>query len=464
MDQKIYFYNTASRKKEEFKPIVENRAGMYSCGPTVYWNQHIGNMYAFIFDDLIVRTLRYLGYEVKWVMNITDVGHLTSDADEGEDKMEKGARREGISAWEVAKKYEKQFLESLDLLNVERPDVISKATDHIQEQIDLIKKIEKNGFTYRTSDGIYYDTSKFPGYGDFAHLDLEKIKEGARVEANPEKKNPSDFALWKFSPKDGTKRQMEWDSPWGVGFPGWHIECTAMSTKYLGETFDIHTGGEDHIAIHHTNEIAQGFAAFGHQTANVWMHNAFITVKGGKMSKSSGKIMTVQELQEKGYKPLAYRLMAISSHYKKGIDFSFEGLEAAQNALEKLTAAVAKWKNAGVGQINEEFKKEFVAAISNDLAMAEAMAIVWKLVKSDIPDADKLATILDFDRVMGLSLAKAEAETEEVVPFEIQKLAKARLQARENKDWAESDRIRDLIKEKGYVIEDTQKGSKIRRL
>ncbi|KKR67157.1 MAG: Cysteine-tRNA ligase [Microgenomates group bacterium GW2011_GWA2_40_6] len=247
----MIIYNTASRKKEELEPMVPGKVGIYSCGPTVYSSPHIGNMYAYICWDVLVRTLRYLGYEVKQVVNITDVGHLTSDADEGEDKMEKGSKKEGVSAWDLAKKYENEFLENLKLLNIEMPAVMPRATDHIAEQIELIRKIEANGFTYKINDGIYFDTAKFSGYGDFGHLDLEKIK--ARVETNLEKKNPADFALWKFSPKDGTKRQMEWESPWGIGFPGWHIECTAMSTKYLGNPFDIHTGGEDHIAIHHTN-------------------------------------------------------------------------------------------------------------------------------------------------------------------------------------------------------------------
>ena len=385
-------YNTLTRQKEEFKPISENEVGIYSCGPTVYSSPHIGNMYAYVCWDVLVRTFKYLGYKVNNVINITDVGHLTSDADNGEDKMERqsanmlyincskcnkiiptffAATKQAfdtgsfsnnsvncgfcgavnvfdkkdmffennysnrISVWEIAKKYENEFLENLKELNIEEPWKMPRATDHVQEQIDLIKKIENNGFTYKTSDGIYFDTSKFADYGKFANLNLEKLKEGARVEINEEKKNPTDFALWKFSPTD-EKRQMEWESPWGVGFPGWHIECTAMSTKYLGEIFDIHTGGEDHIAVHHTNEIAQGYGAFGHNTANYWMHNAFITFKGEKISKSSGGLYTIFDLKEMGFDSLAYRYMILNSHYRNGIEFSIENLKTAEIALNKL--------------------------------------------------------------------------------------------------------------------------------
>ncbi len=460
-DQKIFFYNTATRKKDEFKPIEGNKVGIYSCGPTVYWNQHIGNMYAFLFDDILVRALRYMGFEVKWVVNITDVGHLTDDGNDGEDKMEKGAKREGLTAWEVAKKYEAQFRESLKLLNIETPDVLPRATEHIKEQIELIGKIEKNGYAYRTSDGIYFDTSKFADYAKFANLDLDKIQEGARVEVNDEKRNPSDFALWKFSPTD-EKRQMEWDSPWGLGFPGWHIECTAMSTKYLGDHFDIHTGGEDHIPVHHTNEVAQGFGGLGHQTADFWMHNAFITLKGGKMSKSSGKIVTIQDLVGMGFDPMVYRLMVLSSHYRNGMDFSEEAMEPAKNAWSRLKRLVIEWGNGG--KVDENYKKEFVAALVNDLAMPEAMALVWKLVKDEkLSDEDKKATLIDFDKVLGLGLDKLKNE-EEDVPEEIKKLALDRQKAREEKNWSESDRLRDLIKEKGYLVEDSSDGAKLRKI
>ena len=473
MEQKIYFYNTATRKKEEFKPINEGEVGIYSCGPTVYWNQHIGNMYAYISWDVLVRTLRYLGFKVTQVMNLTDVGHLTSDADEGEDKMEKGAKREGISVWDLAKKYEQQFFESETLLNINRPDVVCAATDHIPEQIELIKKIEKNGMTYVISDGVYFDTSKFPDYAKFANLKLEEIRDTDRDEISKEKRNLSDFALWKFSYENGRsfdsaqddvakQRQMEWESPWGVGFPGWHIECTAMSTKYLGETFDIHTGGIDHIPVHHTNEIAQGYGAFGHQTANFWIHNAFVVGRGGtKMSKSLGNLFLAQELKENGVEPLAYRYMVLNSHYRKGLEFSLEGLKVANVAFNKLKATVSGLPDGGI--VSEVYKKDFVGKISDDLAMPEVMALVWKLLKDEkVAEADKKATLLDFDRVLGLKLG--EKIVEEEIPEEIRQLAADRLKAREEKNWAESDRLRDLIKEKGYLVEDLKNDCKIKKI
>ena len=457
-------YNTASRQKEELKTIKENEVGMYSCGPTVYSSPHIGNMYAYICWDVLVRTLKYLGYEVHNVINITDVGHLVNDADSGEDKMEKGSKKEGMTVWEIAKKYENEFLENLEQLNIELPWKMPRATDHIQEQIDLIKKIELNGFTYRTSDGIYFDTSKFADYGKFANLNLEKIREGARVEVNEEKKNPTDFALWKFSPTN-EKRQMEWDSPWGLGFPGWHIECTAMSTKYLGNVFDIHTGGEDHIPVHHTNEIAQGYGAFGKMTANYWMHNAFITFKGEKISKSSGGLFTVKDLIDMGYDPLAYRYMALGSNYRKGIEFSIEGLKAAEISLNKIRGMKPSPNPSldRAGSINLEYKKLFVEKISDDLAMPEALAVVWKMLKSDdLLVEDKWSTLLDFDRVLGLNLDK-KVEVEEV-PQEVLDLVEQRKKVREEKNWAESDRLREVLKNKGYLVEDSQNSCKIHRI
>lgn len=458
--KQLHLYNTATRKVEAVVPIEVGKIGIYSCGPTVYWSPHIGNMYAYISWDILVRTARYLGYQVKQVMNMTDVGHMTSDADEGEDKMEKGARREGISVWEVAKKYEKEFMDNLELLNVNKPEVVCRATDHIAEQIDLLKKIEANGFTYKIDDGIYFDTSKFVGYADFAKLNLEQIKEGARVETNTQKRNASDFALWKFSPKDGPKRQMEWDSPWGVGFPGWHIECTAMSVKYLGEVFDIHTGGEDHIPIHHTNEIAQGYGAFGHQTANFWVHNAFITINGGKISKSSGGLYTVFDLVKLGFEPLDYRFMVINSYYKRGVEFSLDNLTNSKNGLRRLRQFFDGLR--GNGKISEKYKSDFEDKIANDLAMPEAMALVWKLVKdTELSEADKKATLLDFDRVLGLNLG-TEVKTVDITK-EAKELITARDKARDDKNWTESDRIRKELEDRGFRVEDTKSGTKIKK-
>lgn len=455
----VNVYNTAHRAKEELKLINDGEVGIYSCGPTVYSSPHIGNMYAYIVWDILVRSLRYLGYKVKWVVNITDVGHLVNDSNSGEDKMEKGSRLTGLSAWDLAKKYEAEFIENLKKLNITQPDVLPRATDNIPEQIELIKKIEERGFTYKISDGIYFDTSKMDSYGDFANIDIEKLKEGARVEVNEEKRSPTDFALWKFSPNDGTKRQMEWESPWGVGFPGWHIECTAMSTKFLGNPFDIHTGGEDHINIHHTNEIAQGYGAFGAQTANVWMHNAFITFNGAKISKSTGGLYTVFDLIEMGHNPLAYRYMVLSSHYRKGMAFSIESLGASEVALKKMQSFSVGEK----GAVIDEYKNQFESKLADDLAMPEVMALVWKMIKDDkYPEVDRRATLIDWDRVLGLGLGIEK--TEEVAPDEVVKLAEDRVKAKSDKNWVEADRLRTEIEKLGYVVEDKVGGYNLKQL
>ncbi|MDD2225324.1 MAG: cysteine--tRNA ligase [Candidatus Shapirobacteria bacterium] len=454
-------YNTLTRQKEEFKSIKENKVGIYSCGPTVYWNQHIGNMYAFLNWDILTRALKYMDYKVVWMMNITDVGHNTSDEDTGEDKMEKGAKREGLTPWEIAKKYEVQFLDSLDLLNIKRPDVIWRATDHIDEQIKLAQQIEKNGFTYKTKTGLVFDTSKFPDYAKFANLKLNEMESGARVEVDEDKKNPWDFLLWVTNQPNHI---MKWNSPWGEGFPGWHLECTAMSTAKLGETFDIHTGGIEHIGVHHTNEIAQGFGAFGHNTAHYWMHNAWLTLKDGKMSKSLGNVYTIQDLVKMGYDQLAFRYLTLTSHYRNGLVFSLDSLKSSQVALNKLrnlkpTPNLSLDKE-GNYSVNLEYKKEFIELISNDLAMSEALALVWKVAKSDLSPEEKWGTILDFDKVLGLDLDKGMIE--EKIPEEILNLAGERQKARENKNWAESDRLREIIKNKGYLVEDLGNTCKIR--
>jgi len=455
---KVFLYNTATRKKVELKPIAGNKVGIYSCGPTVYSSPHIGNMYAYVVWDILVRSLRYLNYEVKWVVNITDVGHLVNDSNSGEDKMEKGSRLTGLSAWDLAKKYEAEFVDNLNKLNIIHPDVLPRATDNIPEQIELVKKIEERGFTYKISDGIYFDTAKMPGYGDFAHIDIEKLKEGARVEVNEEKKSPTDFALWKFSPA-GEKRQMEWKSPWGVGFPGWHIECTAMSTKYLGNPFDIHTGGEDHIRIHHTNEIAQGWGAFGRQTANIWMHNAFITFNGEKISKSTGGLYTVSDLEDMGRSPLAYRYLVLSSHYRKGMTFSIDSLKASEVALRKMHLFAV----GPIGKIIEDYKNQFEAKLGDDMAIPEVVALVWKMIKDDkYTEEDRRATLIDWDKVLGLNLGK-EIEKENIPP-EVTKLADDRLRAKTNKDWTESDRLRGEIEKLGYLVEDKVGGYNLKQL
>ena len=466
----IKFYNTAIRKKEEFKPIEEGKVGIYSCGPTAYWSPHVGNMYAYLFNDVLVRTLRYLGHEVKQVMNITDVGELSGS---GEDKMEEGAKREGLSVWEVAKKYEKEFFESSEMLNITTPNVVCRATEYIKEQIELIKIIEANGYAYLIDDGLYFDTSKFSDYAKFANLKLDELIDTDRDEISKQKRNRSDFALWKFSYPMGRsfdsaqddvakRRQMEWESPWGKGFPGWHIECTAMSTKHLGNVFDIHTGGIDHIPVHHTNEIAQGYGAFGRQTANFWIHNGWVMGKGGKkMAKSSGDIVTMPELKKMGIEPLVYRYLFLTTHYRNGVEFSVDSLKMMIKPYEKLKSLVVSFGEGGA--INEDYKKQFIEKIADDLAMPEAMALLWQLIKDEkIKDEDKKATILDFDKVLGLDLDKETKE--EVVPKEVMKLVEERKIARKNKDFGESDRLRREIEKMGYAVEDEKDDCKIRKI
>lgn len=476
----IKLFNTLHHQLEEFKPITEGKVGIYSCGPTVYWDAHIGNMYAFTVWDVMVRFFRWYGLNVTHVMNITDVGHLTSDADSGEDKMEKGAKRENLTVWQVAEKYTKRFFESCDLLNIKKPDIICKATDHIPQMIELIKKIEKNGYAYQISDGIYFDTSKLKNYGEMAKLNLEGQEEGARVEPVPGKKNPADFALWKFTPS-GVKRQMEWDSPWGKGFPGWHIECTAMSTKYLGEKFDIHTGGKEHIPVHHTNELAQGEGAFGHNTANFWLHNNWLEMKGEKISKSLGNVYLVSDLVAKGYDPLALRYLYLNSHYRKGVVFSFEALDAAASALNNLRSIACaliseKNKHQGPettyisGEKNakrEEFFREFKAAMEDDLNFPKALAALWSAIKSSITASDKLDLIYDFDEVLGLRLreyctrAVTSHNIPQQIPPEILELSKKRDELRAQKKFEEADEIRKQIEGKGWRVVDEEAKSKI---
>jgi cysteinyl-tRNA synthetase len=452
----IYLSNTLTCKKEKFTSIVPGAVGIYSCGPTVYWNQHIGHMYAYVQWDILVRFLKFAGYDVKWVMNITDVGHMTSDTDTGEDKMEKGAKREGLTVWQTADKYIAQFKDSLKLLGVNPPDVLCRATENIPEQIKLNQIIEKNGFTYTTKKGLIYDTAKFPDYAKFGNLKLEETKAGSDIETDPEKKLPWDFFLWAVNPK----HIMKWPSPWGEGYPGWHIECTAMSVKYLGNNFDIHTGGVDHIPVHHTNEIAQGFAAFGKQTANYWLHNGMLGGKGGeKMSKSLGNFVTAQELVEKGYDPIAMRYLILTSHYKKGLNFSWEALDSAEAALGGLRTLVAGLKSANRTTLSaekekkvDEYREKFISALSDDINVPQALATVWEMLKSNIPSGDKYDLAMSFDEVLGLNLTKAPAAKE--IPGEIMELMKKREELRREKKFDEADKIRKQIEEAGYEVND----------
>jgi len=460
----IRLYNTLTRQVEEFKPIHSGKAGVYACGPTVYWFAHIGNMRAFLFADTLRRALAVDGLDVTFIMNITDVGHLVGDADEGEDKMIVAMRREGKTAYEIAEFYAQSFFRDLETLNILPADQYPRATAHIPEQIAMIQKIEENGLAYRTSDGVYFDTSRLTEYGRLSGQKAEDKLAGARIEMG-EKRNATDFALWKFAP-EGVKREMIWDSPWGPGFPGWHIECSAMSKKYLGVPFDIHTGGIDHIPVHHENEIAQTLGADGALEANVWMHNEFITVDGGKMSKSLGNLYTVSDLVAKGYDPIAYRYLVLGAHYRSKLNFSFEALDAAQNALNKLRDAVREWEApkdfSGNLATESPILTEFLADIHNDLDTPKALATLWKLVhEKELPSASKAAVILSMDRVLGLRLDEYIGKKVEV-PADVLALAQERDAARAAKNWAESDRLRDAILARGFGVEDTPTGTKIR--
>ena len=423
---------------------------MYTCGPTVYDFQHIGNLRTYLFEDCLKRVLAFNGYRVRHVMNITDVGHLTSDADTGEDKMEKGSRRTGRSAWEIAGEYTRVFREDLAAMNIGEPDVWCKATDHIAEQIAFIEDLERKGFTYRTSDGVYFDTSRQPDYGYLARLDRAGLEAGKRVELG-EKRSPTDFALWKFS-APGEQRQMEWASPWGTGFPGWHIECSAMAQKYLGDYFDIHCGGEDHIPVHHTNEIAQTEARVGTRLANFWMHGYFLTLNNAKMAKSAGEFLRMKSLTDRGYDPLTYRFLCLTAHYRTQMSFSWDAMDAAQTGLERLRRQVFELGPAGAA--DPEFVERFRAEVNDDLQFPKALALLWEALKSPLPDPAKKATLLAFDTCLGLRLAEWQP-TVDIIPPEVEALARARLAARQAKDWAESDRLRDAIAALGFAVEDS---------
>lgn len=456
-------YNTLGREKQEFIPILEGKVGMYCCGPTVYNFAHIGNLRSYFFEDILKRVLLYNGYEVTHVVNITDVGHLVSDDDEGEDKMEKGSKREGKSVWEIADFYADAFIKDITDLNILLPTNWCKATDYIKEQINLIECLEKKGFTYKTSDGVYFDTSKFPEYGKLALLDVEGLEEGKRISFSDEKKNKTDFALWKFSP-EGQKRQMEWDSPWGVGFPGWHIECSAMSMKFLGETFDIHCGGIDHIPIHHTNEIAQAEACTGKPFVKYWLHGEFLIEEKGKMSKSKEEFLRLPVLIEKGYSPMDYRYFLLMTHYRKKIKFSFENLDAARNGLNNLKEKISEVRKLSAekeiqSEMTEEYKNKFTDSINDDLNVSEGLALLWEVLKNEnLKPGEKIFLINDFDKVLGLKLGEVLAEKEDKIPMEVYELIEKRKTAKQNKDFKLADTIRAEIKEKGYEVLDKKGG------
>jgi cysteinyl-tRNA synthetase len=456
----LALFDTFERKIRPFEAISNNTVGLYACGPTVYDYAHIGNLRTYIFTDVLRRALEINNYDVNHVMNITDVGHLVSDGNTGEDKMEKGARKQNKSAWEIALHFENAFFEDTDRLNIKRPKITCRATEHIKEQIEYILEIEKKGFTYKTSDGVYFNTQKLAAhnfqYGELAKLDIEGLQAGSIVDL-ADKKSVTDFALWKFSrSKSDTNetRQMQWDSPWGVGFPGWHIECSAMSEKYLGPVFDIHVGGEDHIPVHHSNEISQCQARHGKNPANFWMHGYFLKLNKEKISKS-GKSLLLNEISEKNIDPLAYRYLSLTSHYRSQLNFNWDALDAANVALTRLKNTIHSYPSGGV--VDDDFLNEFIAKVNNDLNMPQALTVLWSVIKSDLSDDDKKATALVFDKVLGLSLDKI-SKTKFEFTTEVNEIAQLRQSARENMDWAESDRLRDRINQLGFMIEDKKAG------
>ena len=457
----IFFYNTLTKKKELFKSLEPKKGKMYSCGPTVYKDATIGNMRTNLFQDTLRRVLEYNGYEVKQVMNITDVGHLVSDGDEGEDKMLKSAREEHKTPMEIAEYYTKLFFKDLKRLNVEIPEVICKATDHIEEMLEMVQKIMENGYAYETSTAIYFDVSKLDEYGILSGINLREQKAGARVEVDPEKRNPYDFALWIKAPEN---HLMKWDSPWGPSYPGWHIECSAMSQKYLGEVFDIHTGGIDLIPTHHENEIAQSKGACGKIPAHYWMHGEYLLINGGKMSKSLGNVYLLDDIIKRGYDPLVYRLFNFSCHYKGKLNFTWEGIEAASTALTRLRDGYQKHLTGMAdvdGTIISEIENKFHQAINDDLNMPLAMSAVWEAVKYQ-DKSPKIAKLLEkFDTVLGLKITE---KREEEIPQEILELVEQRKVARNEKNWTESDRLRDLIAQKGYSVKDTKDGAEVSKI
>lgn len=463
----LRLYNTLTKKKEEFVPIDKenNIVTIYTCGPTVYNYAHIGNMRTYIFMDTLRKILKYNGYKLNHVMNITDVGHLTSDADEGEDKMSKSAREQNKSVYEIAKIYTEAFFKDIHRLNISEPEHIVKATDHIKDMEEYVKEIMKNGYAYETSKGIYFDTSKLPTYGELSRIKIDNQKAGARVNVDKEKKNPLDFAIWIKAPKEHI---MKWDSFAGLCYPGWHIECSAMSRKYLGEKFDIHTGGVDHIQIHHENEIAQSKGATGKNPANIWMHVEFLLIDNGKMSKSLHNVYTLDDLEKRGIEPLAYRYFTYTSHYRNKLNFTWDGIKSCQVSLDRLRELVNSHKDLNNNvddKVLKDFENRFIEAINDDLNMPVAISIVWELAKYSVKSNKIYELIMKFDSILSLDLNKVKKDNKNVeVPNEILELLEQRKKARESKDYALSDTLRDKIKEKGYIVKDTKEGQEIEKV
>jgi len=456
-------YNTLTRKIEEFEPLNPPNVGLYACGPTVYDYTHIGHLRKYINDDILVRTLRANGYKVRHVMNITDVGHLTSDQDAGEDKLEKGAAKLGKNVSEVAKFFEDDFWQSLSKVNVEKPDIVARATEHIEDQIALIETLIEKGFTYQTNQAIYFDVSKFANYTKLSGQKLEGKITGARDEVvvDPKKKNPADFGLWFFTVGRFENHTLRWSAPYGEGFPGWHIECSAMSMKYLGLTFDIHTGGIDHIPVHHTNEIAQSEAATGKSFVKTWVHHAFLNIEDKKMSKSLGNFYRISELANKGFNPLSFRYLTFQTHYRSEMNFSLKALEGAKLALEKLYERASSFsqihKHADI-----EFERDFLKSLSNDLNVPRALSIMWEMLRSNIEDAVKAATLYKMDEVLGLKIRENSIQLRNI-PQSVMKLVAEREIYRKQKKFLRADHLRNRIEKMGYVLDDEEKGTKILR-
>ena len=452
----LKLFDTYERAVRVFEPLNPGQVGVYACGPTVYNFAHIGNLRTYLFEDVLKRVLLANGYDVNHIMNITDVGHLTSDADTGEDKMELGSKRTGLTAWKLAEFYTEAFRRDLDRLNVIPPSLWCKATDHIEEQISFVRDLDEKGYTYRTSDGIYFDSTRLDSYGHLARLDIDGLQSGARVDRG-KRRSVTDFALWKFSSPD-EERQMEWESPWGRGFPGWHIECSAMSAKYLGDFFDIHCGGEDHIPIHHTNEIAQTEASRGTRLANFWMHGYFLQIDNTKMAKSTGEFLTLDVLSERGFSPGDYRYFCLTAHYRSQMSFSWKSLESARMALKRLYETAWSWGQPG--KASAEYLQRFHDYLNDDLNMPRALAVVWELIRSGEDYDVKKATIIECDEILGLDIAAWQPEKIEV-PEAVQGLVDERMQARADRDWTRADTLRDEILALGYALEDTREGTKV---
>jgi cysteinyl-tRNA synthetase len=460
-------YNTPDRRVVDFVPLIPGAVSMYCCGPTVYNYAHVGNLRAYLFEDTLRRTLIQAGFDVRHVMNVTDVGHLTGDGDEGEDKMVKGAREKHMTVWDIAQFFTDAFFNDTGRLGILRPTIVSVATEHIPQMIALIRQLEEKGFTYQAGGNVYFDTAKFPEYGKMALLDRQQAPSISRVDLDAGKKNARDFVLWFTQSKFGDQAQT-WDSPWGRGYPGWHIECSAMGIHHLGERFDIHCGGIDHIPVHHTNEIAQSEAALGHKWVNYWLHNEFLLLSKEKMSKSSGEFLTLQVLIDRGYDALDYRFFCFGAHYRSPLTFTWEALDAARNARRNLNAAVLEWKAAGPavppGAAAKLHLDAWTDALENDLSTPQALAALWALVKDgSVPPAEKLGAVYRMDAVLGLGLEALEPETV-AVPAEVTQLAYARAEARRTKDWKRSDELRDALKAAGWAVEDTAAGPILKKL